>query len=155
MQRRKRKGQPGDIVRVDVGDDQYTYGVLLTDPFVAVYDILTKAGSEVEPIELLGRSVLFIAAVYDDAIGRDWPIVGSVPAGSRLPAVPEQFTQDRYNPQSCQIIDADGNTRPATPQECVGLERAAVWEPEHVVGRIQDHYAGRPNFIVERFKVKL
>lgn len=155
MARRNRKGRPGDVVQIDIGDGRHTYGVLLTDPFVAVYDLPTTGEGEADPVEVLGRPVLFIVAVYDDAIGRDWPIVGTVPDGTRLPAVPDRFIQDIYNPQSCQIIDVDGNIRPATPQECVGLEAAAVWEGEHVVERIQDHYAGRPNVAVEHFKVRL
>jgi hypothetical protein len=154
LKRRKRKGAPGDIVRIDIGDGRHTYGLLLTDPYVAVYDLLT-GDDESDLTQLPDRPVMFIVAVYDRAIDRDWPIVGQMPAGSTLPAVPERFMQDMFNPQSCQIIDVDGNIRPATPQECVGLERAAVWEAEHVAKRIRDHYAGRPNLSLEHMKLKL
>ena len=38
-----------------------------------------------------------------------------------------------------------GEVRPATREQCLGLERAAVWEPENIESRLADHYAGRPN----------
>lgn len=156
MSRGKRRGAPGDIVRIDIGDGRHTYGVLLTDPYMAVYDLPTIDDDEPPgPADVLGRPVLFIVAVYDRAIGLDWPVVGRVPAGSTVPTVPERFTQDLFNLQRCKIIDVDGNMRPATPEECVGLERAAVWEVEHVAERIRDHYAGRTNVALDHMKVKL
>jgi hypothetical protein len=123
---------------------------------MAVYDLPTIDDDEPPgPADVLGRPVLFIVAVYDRAIGLDWPVVGRVPAGSTVPTVPERFTQDLFNLQRCKIIDVDGNMRPATPEECVGLERAAVWEVEHVAERIRDHYAGRTNVALDHMKVKL
>lgn len=146
------KGSPGDVVRIDLGDGRHTYGVLLVNPYVAVYDMVTT-GETVERAEVLDRPILFVVAVYN--VGRAWPVVGKVPEERALPAVPEQFMQDVADPSRCEIIDVNGNVRPATPQECVGLERAAVWEPEDVVERIRDHYAGRPNRHLEYMKVRL
>lgn len=149
-----RTGAPGDIVRIDFDAGQHTYGLLLADPYVAVYD-LPGAGDPPEPTGLLGRPILFILAVHDRALARDWPVVGRVPPGSPLPAVPEFFLQDMFNPQSCKIIDVEGNLRQVPPEECVGLERAAVWEAEHVAERIRDYYAGRPNPHLESMKLQL
>ena len=36
-----RKGKPADIVRIDVGAGWHTYGQLLGDPFLAVFDLPT------------------------------------------------------------------------------------------------------------------
>lgn len=94
-------------------------------------------------------------AVYDRAIGRrGWPIVGHAPPGSPDIPVPDSFLQDPVPPFNCRIIDVAGNIRPVTVQECEGLERAAVWEAEHVAERIRDHYAGRPNVHLERMKLR-
>jgi hypothetical protein len=60
-----------------------------------------------------------------------------------------------FNPRSCQIIDVEGNIRDVSPEECSGLERAAVWEAGHVAKRIHDHYAGRPNAHLESMRLKL
>jgi hypothetical protein len=35
------------------------------------------------------------------------------------------------------------------------LEKVAVWEAEGVEQRLRDRYAGRPNAMVEYFKVRL
>jgi hypothetical protein len=51
---------------------------------------------------------------------------------------------DVLDPTSCQIIDAEGNIRDAIPEGCEGLEPAAVWEPERIADRLDDHFAGRP-----------
>jgi hypothetical protein len=55
----------------------------------------------------------------------------------------------------CEIIDEAFNARPAAPEECVGLEGVAVWDPTHVEDRLRDHYAGRPNAHLAYMKVKL
>ena len=41
-----------------------------------------------------------------------------------------QFMQDLGDFRRCTIFDTAGNEREAEPKECVGLERAAVWEQE-------------------------
>jgi hypothetical protein len=47
------------------------------------------------------------------------------------------------------LIYLRGVVRSATRAECVGLERCAVWAPEHVEDRLRDHFRGRPNKWVE------
>jgi len=149
-----RKGKPGDIVRIGLGDGRHTYGQLLTDPYVAVYDCPTT-GEDPDTAEVVGKPILFIVSVYDQAIGRrGWPVVGQAPPGSPDIAVPDQFMQDVANPANLRIIDVNGNVRPATYDECAGLERCAVWEAEHVAERIRDQYAGRPNVYLEHMKLR-
>jgi hypothetical protein len=41
--------------------------------------------------------------------------------------------------------DGSWHEEPATLDECAELERAAVWDPVHVEGRLRDHFAGTPN----------
>jgi hypothetical protein len=81
-------------------------------------------------------------------------VVGVAPPGSRPPAVPEYFMHDLADPQKCRIIDIAGNMRRVTPEECVGLERAAVWDAEHVTARLRDHYSGRPNAYLESMQLR-
>jgi hypothetical protein len=56
---------------------------------------------------------------------------------------------------ACQIVDEAFNLRPARPEECIALERVAVWDPVHVEERIRDHYAGRPSAHLAHMKVRL
>jgi hypothetical protein len=63
--------------------------------------------------------------------------------------------QDIGNFRDCTIFDTAGNSRRAEPQECLGLECAAVWEEENVEERLLDTFMGRPNASVGHLKVRL
>jgi Immunity protein 26 len=123
-------------------------------PFIAVYD--RRSQRQLSDDEIVTGRVLFVVAVFDRAYaGGRWPIVGHVPLEEADIPIPDRFMQDLFQPGECQIIDRFGRSRPARPEECVGLERAAVWEAEHVEERIRDHYAGRPNVHLEYMAVRL
>jgi hypothetical protein len=53
------------------------------------------------------------------------------------------------------IFDSLGNVREADPQECIGLEPSAVWEPSGVEERLLDAFMGRPNDAMARMRVRL
>jgi hypothetical protein len=149
-----RKGDPGDIVRINLGDGRHTYGQLLVDPFIAVYDFPTT-DRVADLTAVVGRPVLFVIAVNHAAVGRcGWPVVGQAPPGSPAVAVPDRFVQDVADPADCRIVDVEGNARPATIGECEGLEPAAVWDAGHVAARLRDHYAGRPSVFLERLGLR-
>ncbi|MEU0382906.1 hypothetical protein [Streptomyces chartreusis] len=120
------------------------------------------AFSSDEQIGLVGFSgvpetaPLFVIAVHNKAYsrGRWGPILHRVNTDV-LPDVPFFFRQNVLDAQDCEITDPFGQVRQATPEECLGLERSAVWEAEHVEQRISDLYARRPNLFVESMKVKL
>ena len=57
---------------------------------------------------------------------------------------PRFFKKDRIA-KKLSIYDDDDIEHPATLEEIEGLECAAVWEPQHVVDRLNDHFEGRPN----------
>jgi hypothetical protein len=42
---------------------------------------------------------------------------------------------------------------PVSIDKCRGLERSAIWEPEHVEERLSDHYAGKVNRWAESLKL--
>ena len=109
---------------------------------------LAALSEELEIERIVERPVLFYVAVMHHAIrtGR-WPVAGYVPLDGRLRR-PSTFIQDPLDKNSFSIYE-NGRIRRATRQECIGLERAAVWEPEHVEARLLDHYAGRKNRMVE------
>ncbi len=146
--------QSGAIVKIPLGDGSHTYGRLLIKPYIEVYDSVTR--DEIRDLaRIVASPVLFTVSVFDRAItqGR-WPIVGRLPYDEETAEMPLQFLQDAANPRRCRLIDAWGNITPASIEECTGLERAAVWEAEHVEDRIRDHYAGRPNMWAESLKLK-
>ena len=148
--RRARRPRPGDVVRLDLGDGSHTYGRVLVRPFLAVYDARTD--EPLAPADIIARPVLFTVGVFDREVGR-WEVVGRVPLRPGELEVPDLFRQDIIT-GACKLVDLAGNTRPATIEECEGRERESVWFAEHLVERIRDHYAGRPNVWVEQQRVK-
>jgi hypothetical protein len=145
--------EPGAVVRVELDDGWHTYARMLArNPKVAFYDCRVS-----EPVEdvrsVLDRPVLFVLAVNNNAFRR-WPIVGRFGVDVAPVPIPDQFLQD-FDGGACEIINEASELRSATPEECLGLERAAVWRPESVEERLRDHYAGRTNPQVEHFKVNV
>jgi hypothetical protein len=73
-----------------------------------------------------------------------WKVIGHVEPPPYLLIPPKFFIQSPMN--GALFITTDGGDRtPATYEECLPLERCSVWDPEHVVSRLEDHLAGRPN----------
>jgi hypothetical protein len=149
----RQRFEPGAVLRIDLDEHRHTYARMLSDhPYLAIYDAVTEADLAAD--EAVARPVLYVLAVADHALRR-WPKVGEVPLVRSPVAIPEFFMQDMFDPRRCQIMDYQGNTRPASPAECVGLERAAVWDAEHVEQRLRDHLAGRDNPHLAHMQVKL
>jgi len=142
----------GAILAVPLGDEMNCFAITLPDANFAFFD--SRTDLFVSPGEVLSKPVLFRIAVHKAAwsTGR-WPRVAKVAVPDALLVPVPMFIQDRLNPEQFQIY-LDGSMRPATRAECGGLERAAVWDPEHVEDRLRDHYAGRPNVWVESLRLK-
>jgi hypothetical protein len=137
------KRHVGDFVKINLGDGFHTYGRILEEAQFAIYDCRSKVDV---PIDVVADSaVLFFVSVMNHAVTKGrWPIVGSLPLSAALKNPPPRFMQDAINKNSFRIYQK-GKIRPATREECSGLEREAVWEPTHVEDRIRDHYLGKPN----------
>ena len=65
-----------------------------------------------------------------------------------------RFMQRLGDYKKCTIFDSSGMERSATPEECVGLERASVWDAWHIEERLLDTFMGRPNQIEVRNRVR-
>lgn len=135
--------QEGSIIRKSLDDGWTYYGRLLAFPWAAFYRLRTKEPSG-DLHEITASPVLFIIAAHKDLAARNqWAPIGRLPLEASLRPPEAQAVWDDAG--TCQIIDAEGEMRPATPEECEGLEPAAVWEPEHIADRLQDAFAGREN----------
>ncbi|MGE5827721.1 MAG: hypothetical protein ACM30G_05065 [Micromonosporaceae bacterium] len=66
-----------------------------------------------------------------------------------------KFMQDVADFRKCVIFDTAGMRREVSPQECVGLERAAAWEPDQVERRLLDTFLGWPNQDELQLRVRL
>jgi hypothetical protein len=152
----KRQGfEPGAVLRVGLDDGTHTYARMLSrSPYFALYDA-RGSGDDADVERIVRSPVLFVVAVSAAAYrGGRWRRVGSVPPEDAAVAIPEFFMQDIFDPQQCQVVDHLGRERAVTPEECAGLERLAVWAPEHIEERVLDHYQNRPNAHLEAMKLR-
>ena len=131
----------GGVLKVPLGGRWHCYAWTLPEVDFALFDL--RADADVPVNEVVAHSVAFRVGVNSSAYldGR-WPRVGKVAPPSELLAPVPTFIQDPITGRFS--IYLAGDIRPATRAECVGLERCAVWAPEHVEDRLQDHFAGRP-----------
>jgi hypothetical protein len=144
---------PGGVLRVPLPDDHVAYAVMLAvSPYIAFFGA-DEGLAEHRPPD---RQPLFVVAVQKNAYSTGgWGrILFRVPEED-LPQIPSFFRQDAMRLEDCEIVTARGGTRKATPAECVGLERSAVWAAPHIESRLLDHFASRPNAFVESMRLEL
>lgn len=153
MKRVSVRRKEGDIFIITLPDGSYGYGRVLVDPFYAFYDLKTK-----EPIndlvKITSSKILFKLAVMKYAItSGGWKILGNIKLDEYLKEPPILFGQSDVS-NFFWLEYWDGTQQDSTFEECMNLERAAVWEPEHVESRLEDYFAGRPNKWVESLRAK-
>ncbi|WP_429806774.1 immunity 26/phosphotriesterase HocA family protein [Ensifer sp. B1-9] len=149
------KRKIGDVLRIDLGCGEYAYAQVASEPLIVFFEGVFTEDVAIE--EIPGLPVAFTLCVFNYAVTKGvWPVIGSRPLTPENVQEPYFFKQD---PISGRLFlhhstFADQNyQRPAALAECDGLERAAVWDPEHVVDRLRDNAAGRPNKWAESMKI--
>jgi|SRR6218665_33193 len=150
---RKQKHMPGAVVRIALADGSFAYARLLESPYAAFYNYRTTE-PESDLDRIASKPILFRIAVRHLAL-EAWEFIGRKVLEEQLTQPVVQFMQDIGNFRRCTIFDTTGHERAAEPQECVGLERAAVWERDSVEGRLLDFFLGRPSADEEHLKVRL
>jgi Immunity protein 26 len=147
--------EPGTFVRIPLPDGSIGYGRVLAEPYVAFYALRTTEPSA--DLDAIGAAPLrFTQAVRWRGPGAQrWEAVGWRALEGEVARPIVQFTQDVFDFRRCTIFDTAGLERPATPEECVGLERAAVWDMHHIEQRLLDTFMGRPNQAEVRARVRL
>jgi Immunity protein 26 len=144
---------PGTFVRIPLADGSSGYGRVLSDPYVAFYNYRTEEPSS--DLDVIGsRPILFTQAVrlFDY---RRWANIGSRKLEGDVARPAVFFMQDLGNFTKCTIFDSEGRERPASPEECAGLERAAVWDLHQIERRLLDTFMQRPNEDEVRARVRL
>lgn len=145
---KKQKRTTGSIVKVPLEKGFHTYARILGVD-IAFYDLRTKE-EITEMKEIISSPILFITAVNYYAITKGlWEKVGKASLEEYPVTIPPQFVQNPLNPEQF-FIEEKGIRRPATKEECKGLERSAVWTPEGIQKRLNDYYAGRNNYYVQK-----
>jgi hypothetical protein len=152
---------PGRAVRIDLGDGRRAYGRQLLGASVEFYDRPGKEGEKADLLDVVAWPVAFTIAVADYAFRRNggWELLDVVPLTGEERAVIHRMAKKDVISGALSIYWEDPGTgtygeTPASPEDCEGLEIAAVWDPEHVEDRLRDHFDGRPNRWVESLRLK-
>jgi hypothetical protein len=151
----KRSAHPdvGTFLRIRLPDGSYGYGRALQDPYIAFHNFRTL--EEVNDLAAIStKPILFTQAVRIRESDR-WSALGKLELLDELLRPVVRFTQDVADFTRCTIYDSMGLERAATPEECIGLERAAIWEIHHIEERLLDTFLGRPNAVYEHLHVRL
>ncbi|WP_291529214.1 Imm26 family immunity protein [Bacteroides sp. UBA939] len=146
----------GAILEISIENQYYVYAQILNKGRgYAFFDYKTK--DKLINLEALDDAgILFIVAVYKIVIiqGR-WLKVGKLPIRESLLVLPMEFIQDIFHPELFELYNPNtGEIIPTTRDKVVGLERAAVWDYNHVEDRIRDYYLGVPNVWLEHMKIR-
>ena len=143
----------GTYVRIPLEDGSFGYGRVLPNPYMAFYNFrTTEPSSDLDIID--SKPVLFTQAVrlFDY---RRWVNIGMRALQGELTKAVVSFTQDLADFRKCVISDSEGRGKEATPEECIGLERAAVWDTHHIEQRLLDTFMGHPNEAEIHARVRL
>lgn len=145
--------KPGSFLRIPLADGTFGYGRVLKLPHDAYYSYRTETPDS-DMDRIASMPILFKISVRHMG-ERGWELIGWRKLEEQFSQPIVQFMQDIGNFRDCLIFDTAGHERNAEPQECIGLERASVWEEVGVENRLLDTFLGRPNATVERHQVRL
>ncbi len=112
-------------------------------PRIAFFDRKFDERPSIE--EIVEDPIAFQICVMKYAVGKQyWTVIGNTDVPSEVMSADRFFKFDQIA-RKFSIYEAGGTETPATFSDVADLECAAVWDPEHVESRLEDHYAGIEN----------
>lgn len=148
-----RKRETGSVLRVPLGRGRYGFGRLLKGPMVEFFDVL-QLGSAAAPTfnEIVGAPVLFRVSVMNAAVNR-WKEMGVLPLTPEEQAAVHRFGKQDSISGKLTIFwtnfTGEFGEVPATLEQCLELETAAVWTASHIQERLHEHFEGRSSSMVQ------
>lgn len=138
------KRKVGNVVKIPLSDGNHGYGFELPHGLVAVVNY--HGQEELSAQDIVQVKPLFTVMVVDRAIkSLRWPVIGYVELSEVWLRPVKFYKQDALHGELLFLKWSDGTEVPTDMDGIEGLEKAAIWGPEHVEDRIMDHFAGRPN----------
>ncbi len=140
----QKKWQPDTLISKELDDGWTYYARLLVLPWVAFYRYRTKGNERADRRDREIAGAIYARGASEPSLAQG---VETDRRAASDPAIRRPRAQAMFNdPNGYRIIDDQNVVRWATPEECKGLEPAAVWEPgAHPAHRLKDEFAGRPN----------
>jgi hypothetical protein len=152
--KRRRKRIVGDIVAIPLGDGRRAYAMLLDTILMAFYDLTTADNEVLSVAEITAAPVAFRIWVSTREVDSGaWPRVGRAEPSPALLEAPWFYKQDPISGEVFLTKTGAEEVVPTDGQE-YQLECAAVWHGNHVVDRLVDYFARRPNRWVDSMKIE-
>jgi hypothetical protein len=157
---KSQKRQEGQVVEIALSENRKSFARVLHEPLLAFYDKQYDSLADPTIDEITAFPIAFKICVMNSAITKSrWKVVGTLPLTPDMRVQPMFCKQDIISKKLSIYHEipelAPSYERHASIEECIGLETAAVWAPEHVEDRLRDHFLGRPNKWVENLTPKL
>lgn len=137
----------GSFVQIQLGDGRHAYARKTVHHCFAFYDLATCGELSLEEIAAL--PIAFTVPVASDAPrAGEWKVVGHAPLEEEEQIPPTFFLQNDLCPEEFHL-DLGGILIPANREDCQALERSRLWDAVQLLSRLEDHFAGLPNYWVE------
>ena len=130
----KKRVQVGDVLAIPLDDGRFAFCRVLKDASIGVYDYVVATPETLPPLDM---SYAFVVGVYTDVLtSGEWPRVLRKPIPNEESAWPPPYVVRDVISGKVSIYH-QGVMRPASSEECQGLEPAAIWDKEHILERIK------------------
>ncbi len=133
-----RKEKIGDVYKIEVVKNKFAFAQVIYKGLVRVfaefYDSTTLFEDVIHNISDVQSFSVFIHKEY--LTNENWVFQGIYESINK--ELPVFFRQDFFDFEDCVIVDVHGNKKRVKPIDCIGLERSAVWDTDHVVGRLKN-----------------
>ena len=153
MKRKRRVSRKvGDIVAIPLGEGRVGFGWVLEEPLVAFFASSSDEEQLPSVQDILRMPIAFrIWAMNHALTSGDWSVIGHSPISEEMAVRPWFFRQDSLTGKVTRTQTGNEDV-PVGTDELDALECAAVWDPAHVIDRLRDFFAGRPNKWVDSMK---
>jgi hypothetical protein len=149
------KRKQGNLLRIPLEKNRHAYAQVSIEPLIVFFDAIFTEEAPLTDIPSLPVAFRICVMKYAVTSGL-WPVIGHQPLKPENSVEPYFRKQDQITGRLSlhhSSFASSNFERRATLAECEGLECAAVWDPAHVIDRLEDHFAGRPNKWVESLKI--
>ncbi|OTG86996.1 hypothetical protein B9T31_05135 [Acinetobacter sp. ANC 4558] len=157
---KRRRVKVGDIYGIQLDGNSFGYCIVLEDGITGFFDL--KTCELIQDVDIIScKNILFKVWImkYSYKNG-NWFSLGNIKLSEDMKKRVLFFKQDLFDYSQIYIYYEDREKNevieiPATYEDIRNLERAAVWDFEHIEDRLRDYFNGVPNISVEQLKPKL
>ena len=129
---KRKKTKLGDIFAIPLPNGTYAFGRLYKEYTLAIYKIRAE---NINTIPEKDDYDFFVGVYRDVLTDGQWPVIGNIPFIDDSDSWrPPTYMKDIFTGKFS--IYHYGEVKPASEQECKGLELTATWDRQHLIDRL-------------------